>query len=128
VLDRGGGRPHISDWEQVKVDGVWGSREEREPLHHRHEAVMDAAEPTGEGGAALLIHRTTTGPGEEGRMEVVTWATVLIHHTPFLWPGPRREGGRWWQICGPEGVAAEGEEGSRQWKKREEVWARLKMR
>jgi hypothetical protein len=41
-------------------------------------------------------------PGQEGRVEAVAWAAVSSQHTPFLWPGRRREGGLRRQICGPE--------------------------
>jgi hypothetical protein len=60
-------------------------------------AVMDAAEPTGEGGAACS---STARP--PARARGARGGRRSSQHTPFLWPGRRREGGLRRQICGPE--------------------------
>jgi hypothetical protein len=54
-------------------------------------------------------------------VEAIAWATVLIHHAPFLWPGRQREGAR-------EAVTNLLADGGRRRRKREEVWARPEAR
>jgi hypothetical protein len=88
-----------------------------------------------EGGAAgrssqpLLLHRAAAGPGKRGAWRPSRGPPSPANTLPSSSPvAGGREGGCGGRSAGPRRTAAEGEEGSQLQRKREEVWARPKMR